>query len=114
MAATRRVPFRILALVLAIGVLAFVVSRAWKQQEEAARAEPPATSPTVSPTAPSTASPTAAAGAASPSAEASSKSRYGVIGPATKNDPHVIRRAIESLSSDPPNPPSPPPPAEKP
>jgi hypothetical protein len=90
----RHPALRILALVLAIGVLVFVVSRGSRQRT-------PAPLPSAGATAP-------ALGASEPS------NRYGVIGPATKNDPHTVRRAVESLGSPEPSDSSPASPPGKP
>jgi hypothetical protein len=81
----RRVMFQIVALVLSILVLAFVVTCS------VARQKPAASSPSAS------ADPSQ--DAASPAAGEDRDNAYGIIGPATKADPHTLRRAVQSLSA---------------
>jgi hypothetical protein len=78
----RRWLFRLLALALALLVLAFVVSRGGAPQR-------PAGPVPVAETRPS---------AAAATAGAQPGTTYGIIGPATKNDPHTVRRAVQSLA----------------
>jgi hypothetical protein len=94
----RRRIIRIVALALALLILAFIVSRS---------GAPPSAPAAASPDAPAAASPGAAGDApphaTSPSAEVSGASRYGIIGPATKADPHTVRRAVQSLTEPAPS-----------
>ncbi len=85
----RRLLLQILALAVALFVLAFVVSRGGSSPKPAAAPEP-----TVDPAMPTSPDAPASSAAVRPSTEKD----YGVIGPATKANPHTIRRAVESLS----------------
>lgn len=80
---------KVLALILTIGVIAFVihVSRQDAREPDARAAQ---------------ASASAAAASAKDAGVANTPppqdtNKYGVLGPATKADPHTVRRAVESL-----------------
>ena len=81
------------ALALTLGIVVFVVqaSRLRARESDATAASlPPASASAV----------VEDAGAAAVSPSSTSK-KYGVIVPATKADPHVMRRAVESLQPAP-------------
>src|SRR5205807_1793108 len=82
---------KICALALTLGVVAFVVraSRLRARELSATAASAPSASPVASAVVDD-------AGAAAPPLPLA-RSKYGIIGPATKADPHVMRRAAESL-----------------
>jgi hypothetical protein len=100
----RRWLFRLLALALALLVLAFVVSRGGAPQRPAGPVPVAETRPTAAAaTAGAPAGTEAPLAAPAPSAEAppfgaQPGTTYGIIGPATKNDPHTVRRAVQSLA----------------
>lgn len=73
---------KICALALALGVLAFVIHASQTRAQDATTAPQPSAS---------------ASGAATRSTPSSNDDQYGIVGPATKADPHVMRRAAESL-----------------
>jgi hypothetical protein len=87
----RTLALKIGALVLALGVLVFVVQASRSGAQAVERAARPAPS----------ASASVDAGA---TGEPSRSNPYGIMGPATKADPHVMRRAVESLTASPPPP----------
>jgi hypothetical protein len=82
---------KICALALTLGVVAFVVraSRLRARELDAPVASLPSAAASASAAVDD-------AGAAAPP-RAHDQSKYGIIGPATKADPHVMRRAAESL-----------------
>ncbi len=82
---------KVCALVLTVGTVAFVVqaSRLRARESDAPAAPQPSASAVVA---------DAGAAAVSPS---SNPGTHGIIGPATKADPHVMRRAVESLQPAP-------------
>lgn len=76
---------KVCALVLTLGIVAFVVQASRLRAREVAAPLPSASAGV------------ADAGAADASPPSDPGNKYGVIGPATKADPHVMRRAVESL-----------------
>jgi hypothetical protein len=86
----RRRMFQIAALSLALFILAFVVIRGGAPESPAALEQPGASGDTPP-------------HATSPAAGTSAGNRFGIIGPATKADPHAVRRAVKSLSELAPN-----------
>jgi hypothetical protein len=82
---------KVCALALTLGIVAFVVqaSRFHARESDAPAAPRPSAS----------ASAVDAGAAAVP--PPSNPGKYGIIGPATKADPHVMRRAVESLQPAP-------------
>ncbi len=80
---------KVCALVLTLGIVAFVVQASRLRAREVA-ALPPSASASASAV-------VADAGAADASPPSESGRADGIIGPATKADPHVMRRAAESL-----------------
>jgi len=86
----RQLVLKVCALIVALGVVGFVVRANRVQGRELATAPP-------LPSAPTSAA-ARDAGATSPPLQGD---HHGVIGPATKADPHAVRRAVESLVAPP-------------
>ncbi len=102
MTATKRDPrvelmrpllLKICALVLTLGIVAFVVQASRLRARESDAPAPPRPSDSASAVVAD-----AGAVAVPPPSE---PGKYGIIGPATKADPHVMRRAVESLQPAP-------------
>jgi hypothetical protein len=81
------------ALALTLGIVVFVV-----QASRLRAREPDATAAPLPSASASAGVEDGGAAAVSPS---TTSNQYGVIGPATKADPHVMRRAVESLQPAP-------------
>jgi hypothetical protein len=78
---------KVCALVLTLGIVAFVVQASRVRARE--------------PVAPIASASAFASASAAPAPPLSAAARYGIIGPATKADPHVMRRAAEALLNGP-------------
>ncbi|MFT3771036.1 MAG: hypothetical protein QM820_36945 [Minicystis sp.] len=104
-----RLAFKICALVLALGVVVFIVRASCVRARDpgAQAVREPATPPLASAAAPGSVAapgPMPASGSAKDAGAARAlpeDDSFGIMGPSTKADPHSIRRAVESLAPAP-------------
>ncbi|APR77288.1 Hypothetical protein A7982_02635 [Minicystis rosea] len=86
--------FKVVAIILAVGVIAFVVQESRRQARE------PAPTPTAASVSVATSASVAAPAAQKDGGPADAprpSSTWDILGPATKADPHVVKRAVDGL-----------------